>query len=828
VFRQFTVRAVLLFVVLLQEALAAPVVTLTAPAANTKYVPPASITLSANASDSSDSITKVEFYQGSTLVGTANTAPYTVNWSNVPAGSYSLTAKATNTNNVTATSAPVNVIVNTAPTVTLTAPANGASFPAVATVALTTNANDADGNLSKAEFFNNGNLIGTVTAAPYTYTWTGVQPGNYVITARATDSLGGIANSPAVSFSVTNPLTVSLTAPVSGAKFAPSSTITLTADATDSNGTITKVEFYRSGTLIGTATAAPYTVNWTNVPGGNYSITAKATDNQGLSKTSNAVNVTIGVDPVVNLTAPAANSSYMAPATITLSATASDSDGAVNRVEFLRGTSVLATVFYPPYTYEWKNVAAGSYSLSARVVDNLGVAVTSAPVTVQVNPNIAPTISLVTPTDNQKFAASSNILLNATASDNGGTVSKVEFFRGATLLGTVTEAPYLYLWTNVPAGNYALTAKATDNGGLATTSTAVNVSVVNNVKPTVSITATPTTATAPANISLAATASDSDGTITRVDFYNGSTPIGSVTQAPYTFNWTVMSAGDYSITARATDDMGGVTVSAPVNVDVTGNGTQVFYIEADHLNTPRVVMNAGGNAVWQWDYSDPFGNNVPNENPNGQGSFAFNLRFPGQYFDKETNLHYNLNRDYDPQIGRYLQSDPIGLKGGINTYAYVMNNPLRYIDPLGLFGVAEHSWITQQAIGEDTSFPDLPANTAKVDFIPGSQNPINSYWHAMRDGKTGQSVEEAESLFNDYIARNIAECTPEGLARAMHAAQDSAASGHRGFQPWSGGIPSPSHIRGDILPSQRSYADAIKKSKEILDRYRQACSCEPK
>jgi RHS repeat-associated protein len=81
--------------------------------------------------------------------------------------------------------------------------------------------------------------------------------------------------------------------------------------------------------------------------------------------------------------------------------------------------------------------------------------------------------------------------------------------------------------------------------------------------------------------------------------------------------------------------------------------------------------------VWQWDH-DPFGNGLPT------GTFSYNLRFPGQFYDRNTRLHYNYFRDYDPRTGRYIESDPIGLGGGINTYHYVGGNPLRNIDPKGL------------------------------------------------------------------------------------------------------------------------------------------------
>jgi RHS repeat-associated protein len=105
-----------------------------------------------------------------------------------------------------------------------------------------------------------------------------------------------------------------------------------------------------------------------------------------------------------------------------------------------------------------------------------------------------------------------------------------------------------------------------------------------------------------------------------------------------------------------------------------------------YLDTPRQITDTAGNVVWQYDNSDPFGNNMPNENPSGQGTFVNPLRFPGQYADKETNTYYNYFRDYDPATGRYVQSDPIGLDGGSwSTYTYVDGNPLSFVDPLGLY-----------------------------------------------------------------------------------------------------------------------------------------------
>jgi RHS repeat-associated protein len=116
-----------------------------------------------------------------------------------------------------------------------------------------------------------------------------------------------------------------------------------------------------------------------------------------------------------------------------------------------------------------------------------------------------------------------------------------------------------------------------------------------------------------------------------------------------------------------------------------GDGTSVYYVYVDHISTPRLITDAGtGSVVWSWMSADPFGIAQPNENPSGTGTFGYNVRFPGQLFDRESNNYYNYYRDYDPQTGRYVESDPIGLGGGTNTYAYVSGNPILYVDSRGL------------------------------------------------------------------------------------------------------------------------------------------------
>jgi RHS repeat-associated protein len=156
-------------------------------------------------------------------------------------------------------------------------------------------------------------------------------------------------------------------------------------------------------------------------------------------------------------------------------------------------------------------------------------------------------------------------------------------------------------------------------------------------------------------------------------------------------NWTQLR--QFTITMQNETYIGTIVSNADVDInsDYRVANDNLFYLHADHLNSVYAVSsNSSRNVVWQRnDFevgASPFGENaLPNGGSLHSGLFDMPLRFPGQYYDAETGTHYNYFRDYDSKIGRYLQSDPIGVMGGINTYAYVHNSPVNISDEKGLF-----------------------------------------------------------------------------------------------------------------------------------------------
>jgi hypothetical protein len=267
-----------------------PTVALTAPASNDALG--GTVTVTATAADDFG-VTRVEFYDGQTLLGTDTSAPYSVSWDTVGVaeGAHTLTARAYDGEGLTGTSVEVPVVIdNTAPSASLTAP-TGTHVRGTVQLAATASDNRA---VVRVEFHAGAELLGTATTAPYTASWdtTGWPEGAHTLSVRAYDAAGNVhVTTRTVTLDNVSP-TVALTSPQNGGTVFLS--VTLQASASDTSG-VTQVVFYDGGTVIGTDTTAPYSVSWNTllVAKGKHTLTARATDRAGNVTTSAPISVTV-------------------------------------------------------------------------------------------------------------------------------------------------------------------------------------------------------------------------------------------------------------------------------------------------------------------------------------------------------------------------------------------------------------------------------------------------------------------------------------------------------------------------------------------------------
>ena len=469
---------------------------------------------------------------------------------------------------------------NKAPSVTLTSPVNGAAFMLGTNVTLEATASDADGSIAKVEFYRGGTtLIGSVAVAPYRYAWTPDASGDFTLTAKAYDNRKATATSPPVTISVTgnqSPV-VALASPVAGTYVTPGSTVLLSANADDPDGTVVSVAFFDGDTPVGSTSALPYEVAWSPASAGVHVLTVRASDDKDAVAVSAPVEVVVGAAPIVVVTNPVACATLDGPIDLVLAADATTTSGKVASVEFYDGGTLVETLNTAPWRTTLLNAGLGSHSITARAIDTHGVATTSRAATVTVRaPNQPPAVAFTAPADGARFAFGSAIGMAASASDPDGTVTAVEFRLGSasgTLIARATSAPFAATWSSASAGSHTLVAVAYDDRNASTASAPVHVNVDSNALPSVAVTAPAANAqyAAPASIIISASASDPDGTVTKVEFLVGGSVVGSSTTAPYTTMWTNVPGGSYSITARATDNAGGVTASSPVSITVVAN-----------------------------------------------------------------------------------------------------------------------------------------------------------------------------------------------------------------------------------------------------------------
>src|SRR6266571_1743419 len=446
----------------------------------------------------------------------------------------------------------------------------------------------------------------------------------------------------------------------------------------------------------------------------SYSFQVRATDAAGnFSGYSNVASVTTSSSSDTTApSAPSLTATVVGPNQIDLTWTASTDDVGVNdyvvhRCEgagctsfafarapsptFTSPTSVSDTGLDSAFSYSYR-VAAHDAAFNISAWSNVVTVTTQNPDT---TPPTAPTGLTLT------AAGQGQVNLTWTAStDNVGVeLYRVERCQGAncTVFAEVATPSGTSFsdYGLVAATSYNYRARAADAAGnLSGYSSIASVTTQgtsDTMAPTMPSGLTATAASS-SQINLAWTASTDNVGVTgyQVDRCQGAsctTFVQVATPTGTSFNDTGLAAAtSYSYRVRAADAAGNLSAYSNVASARTGAATaQIYYIQVDHLNTARLIQDQARNTVWRWDQREPFGNDVPNGDPNNIGTtFDFPLRFPGQYFDRETNLAYNYFRDYDPAIGRYVRSDPLGIKAGLNTYAYVTSNPLVLVDPRGL------------------------------------------------------------------------------------------------------------------------------------------------
>lgn len=564
-----------------------PTVNITSPQNNAVFSVGEEITISATASDTDGSIDRVNFIVNDNFYRSDASAPYSQTFAPETAGTYRFRARAID-NDLGVAEAFVTVTVvetqNQLPEVQLTSPLDGAVFSVGEEITLAATATDEDGSIDRIHFKINDDFYRRDETSPYSQVFTPQNPGTYTLAARAFDNSGGSSE---VSISVTvqdaeNLLPeVDITAPTEGTVYALGEEITITANATDMDGSIDRVNFKINDNFYRGDATSPYSQTFAPETAGNYKLAVRAFDDDG---GFTEVFVTITVEetqnqlPEVVLTAPLEGSTYIVGEEITITANATDPDGTIDRVNFKVNDDFYRSDLTPPYSQTFLPERAGDYRLAVRGFDNdNGSTEVFVTVTVVEAENLLPTVIFTEPLEGAVYTVGGEITMTATATDMDGSIERVNFKVNGAFYRSDVRSPYSQTFAPESAGTYTLAAEALDNDG-ESTEVFVTVTVVEsqNQLPQVIM-------TAPVEgqvfglgeeITISATANDPDGSIDRVNFKVNDDFYRSDPIAPYLRTFVPDSASTYKLAVRAFDNDGGST-EIFVNVSVVETDNQL-------------------------------------------------------------------------------------------------------------------------------------------------------------------------------------------------------------------------------------------------------------
>lgn len=469
-----------------------PVIDITSPADNSAVIPGSKVTIATSVSDPDGLITQVEFFLNGGTLGTVTTFPFQFDFTVASHGTLDISATATDDSGLTTNSDLISLIstVGTAPTVTITSPTAGESFTPGFDLDIKADASDSDGLVDDVEFFINGVSVGTSTVFPFSTTFKLPSPGNYILIATATDNAGNLGFSQAVNFAVVvgNPPVISLSSPSSGNSFIPGAELILNAAANDPDGLISLVEFFVNDVSVGTATVAPFRVNFSLPSSGVYFIRSEATDNAGNVTASSSVVVTAGPPdnstPRVILDHPLpigggdTINDVSVASSMFLNATAVDPDGFITEVRFFANNQLLGSTnqgYGDQYSLFFDPTQQGNFEFTAEAVDNFGNIGQAIPIPLDVGPleSLLPT-GFMRPLSDQESTISVGQKVDIQVEISSGLleISQVNFYANGVFIGTQdTGIPvdtgaagnvfvFNFTWFPDFEGTYAMQARA--------------------------------------------------------------------------------------------------------------------------------------------------------------------------------------------------------------------------------------------------------------------------------------------------------------------------------------------------------------------------------
>ena len=604
-----------------------PAVSITAPAPNTTYSLPATISLTASATNVTGVIAKVDFYNGEFLIASKTAAPYTFDWNVLQPGIYTVTARATSANGVVAVSSPLTVVVD-----------SGIPIP-----------------LARYTFDDAWNVSGVVQEA-------------FRIYGEPRGSVAPMA-APAIA---PKPDTCKA-ADFSGG------TIEVNGLAASTQGAAkTTVAFWMHWNGVDGAMPLSWVTEGLVFSGGSFGFTTLNGDVYGVSSAGLA-NTWHHVVAEFTNGSITSNRLYIDNALQPLT----QRSGSPNVANAVTSGSLRFGGQYGATTNRFggqiDEVWMFSSVLSTSYVNSLYTAATPcAPVSV--------TIAL--PGSNAVYEAPATIDFVVLASSQNGVVTQYDYYDGGTFIGTRQPDTGLSL-ANVPPGTHTFTVKATDSTGANATSSPVTVTVAALVGFSTAAVATPAdggTFYTSGTVHLGATALPAPSyDIVEVEYFANGQEIGWTTNPPYDFTWRDPTPGTYTITVKVLDDAGYLTTSAPITITVLEGAPSVTYYYNDIAGTPIAATDANGNVVWDETYA-PYGARYSQEDTGTQNG----IWYTGKPVEDASGLSYYGARWYNPAIGRFYSVDPQRFREenpiSLNRYAYGNNNPYKFVDPDGTEG----------------------------------------------------------------------------------------------------------------------------------------------